>query len=352
MHWLVPIGMLFFAGLPATSNYKLNSYGFGAGGTSGSSTANYSIEGTAGELSGQTATTSTYQAKPGFIETQQANVPKLSAFHNGGNTFYNKLRFIIDAQGNPSDAKYALQISTTSNFSSNINYVKSDLTIGSTLTLADYQTYTAWGGGTGSLIIGLAPSTTYYLRVKATQGNFTESAYGPAASASTVGPQLSFDIDIAPTDIDSDPPYNLNVGNLLAGTVVDSSSRIWFDFQTNAASGGYIYIYGLNTGLRSSAKNYTIASSTADLTSIDEGYGAQSTSATQTSGGPLAAISPYASSSNNVGLIDTTVRRIYGTSSPIEGGRASLILKAKSKTLTPQSTDYNDVITAVASGNF
>jgi len=349
---LVGVGMLFFAGLPATNNYKLNSYGFGAGGTANSSTANYSLEGTVGEVSGQTATTSNYQAKPGFIETQQANVPKLADFNNGGGTFYNKLRFIIDQQGNPDDAKYALQISTTSNFSSNVNYVKSDLTIGPSLTLADYQTYSAWGGATGSNIIGLAPSTTYYLRVKATQGNFTESGYGPASNATTVGPQLSFDIDIANIDDDSDPPYNLNVGNLLAGTVITSSNRIWMDFDTNATGGGYIYIYGQNTGLRSASKNHTIASSNVNLSSAGEGYGAQSASTAQSSGGPLNVIAPYNVSSDNVGIIDTTVRQIFGSSAPIEGGRASLVLKAKSNILTPSSNDYADVITVVASGNF
>ncbi len=137
MHWLVPISLIFFGSVPATTNYQLNSYGFGSGGTANSGTANYSLEGISGEVSGQTSTTATYNVKPGFVETQQANVPKLSSFNNGGNTYYNKLQFIIDEQGNPSDATYALQISTTSNFSSDVNYVKSDLTIGATLTTAD-----------------------------------------------------------------------------------------------------------------------------------------------------------------------------------------------------------------------
>lgn len=352
MNWLVPLSLIFFGAAPATTNYQLNSYGFGSGGTANSSTATYSLEGTAGEITGQTGTTANYNVKPGYVETQQANVPKLSSFNNNGNTYYNKLRFIIDQQSNPSDAKYALQISTTSNFSSDINYVKSDLTIGPTLTTADYQTYTAWGGGTGSDIIGLTPSTTYYLRVKATQGQFTESAYGPSSTASTVGPQLSFDIDVSASDTETGPPYATNFGNLLAGSVIDSPQRIWFDFATNANSGGNIYIYGQYIGLRSSAKNYTIASASGDLGSLSEGFGAQSASAAQTSGGPLSALSPYNGASQNVGLLDTTVRQIYSTSNPVVGGRTSILLKAKSQILTPAATDYTDVITAVASGNF
>src|SRR5437016_121017 len=127
---------LVFGALPATTNYQLNSYGFGSGGTAGTSTPTYSIEGISGELSGQTSSTTTYTQRPGFIETQQANVPQLSSFDNGSGRYYNKLHFVIDQQSNPSDALYALQISTASDFSSNVNYVKSDLTIGPSLVLA------------------------------------------------------------------------------------------------------------------------------------------------------------------------------------------------------------------------
>src|SRR5581483_6281823 len=168
---------LLFAALPGTSNYQLNSFGFGSGGAANSTTSNYALEGEAGQAAGGSST-STYNLKPGYIETQQAQVPKISAFDNGSGRYYNRLHFVIDTQSNPTDALYALQISTSSNFSTGVNYVKSDLTIGPTLTVADYQTYAAWGGSGGSIVTTLSPSTTYYLRAKATQGKFTESAYG------------------------------------------------------------------------------------------------------------------------------------------------------------------------------
>ena len=114
----------FFAALPSTSNYQLNSYGFGSGGTANSTTSTYALEGISGEVSGQTATTATYNTKPGFNETQQANVPKIASFDNGSGAYYNKLHFVIDQQSNPSDALYALQISTNSDFSTGVNYVK------------------------------------------------------------------------------------------------------------------------------------------------------------------------------------------------------------------------------------
>jgi hypothetical protein len=121
-----------FADLPATSTYKLNSYGFGSGGTANSSTSNYSLEGITGEVSGQTATTTNYSTKPGFVETQQANVPKVTI--SNPSNYYDKLKIVIDQQNNPSDAKYALQVKVgdaTCDFTTGtIRYVKSDQTFG------------------------------------------------------------------------------------------------------------------------------------------------------------------------------------------------------------------------------
>lgn len=189
-------GASVLAALPATSNYQLNSYGFGSGGTANSTTSNYTLEGITGELSGQPSSTATYADNSGFIQTQQSNVPKVTI--SNPSLYYDKLKFVIDQQGNPSDAKYALQISTSSNFTTGVNYVKSDNTIGGALTITDYQTYAAWGGAGGANVIGLAANTTYYLRAKATHfiANTnkitTESAYGPSTNAATVGQQLSF----------------------------------------------------------------------------------------------------------------------------------------------------------------
>src|SRR6478609_8209861 len=172
-------GGLFFATLPSTTTYQLNSYGFGSGGTSNSSTPTYSLEGLTGEASSQADSTATYQLKPGFIETQQANVPTVTV--TNPSSYYDKLHFVLGQQGNPTDALYALQVCVGSDFvpaggCSTYKYIKSDNTLGATLTTGDYQTYSTWGGSGGANMIGLAPSTTYYVRAKATQGKFTESA--------------------------------------------------------------------------------------------------------------------------------------------------------------------------------
>src|ERR1700729_3626803 len=88
---------VFLATLPATSTYKLNSYSFGNG-TASTKTTTYSLEGASGDLNGQSATTSNAGGQPGFIQTEQANVPQLSDLDNNGGIYYNKLHFILDNQ--------------------------------------------------------------------------------------------------------------------------------------------------------------------------------------------------------------------------------------------------------------
>jgi hypothetical protein len=348
MFWKLPFLLpMFFATLPATTNYQLNSYGFGSGGTANSSTSNYSLEGISGELGGQTSTTANYNVKPGFVETQQANVPTISSFDNGSGRYYNKLHFVIDQQGNPSDALYALQVCIGGNFpcAGTINYVKSDNTIGSTLTLTDYQTYTAWGGGSGTNIIGLLPNTTYGLRAKATQGKFTESGYGPSLTATTVNPSISFSVS----------PTSLSLGNLLPNTITDAPSPISLTFDTNASSGGDIYISGQNGGLRSTIAGFTIGLSgtSGDLSSLSDGFGARVTATGQTSGGPLGAVSPYNSGTTTVvGVTDPVIRKIISSSAQVNTGTASVLIKAKAAASDPIANDYQEILTMLASASF
>lgn len=342
-----------FAAMPSTSTYQLNSYGFGSGGTANSTTSTYALEGTTGEINGAPSTTSNYSGNPGYIQTQQSNVPKVTL--SNPSSYYDKLKFVIDTQANPTDAKYALQISTTSNFSSNINYVKSDLTIGPTLTTTDYQTYTVWGGAGGANIIGLATSTTYYLRVKATHektfnGISTESAYGPSSSAATVGAQLSFCLY---TNANCGAGgTTIAFGGVVGANVTNSPNNIGVDFATNADAGGNVYIYSANGGLKSTVANYTITSATADLGVASEGFGAQISSVNQSSGGPFNKISPYNGASNNVGVLSTSVNTILTSANPLTGGTAAIQLQVKPSNTAPAATDYAETLTVIAAASF
>lgn len=333
---------------PASSNYQLKSYEFGGGGGVSDST-NYSVEGIHGQQEGRTVGTN-YGVGEGLLFTQLANVPAAPTLANSSN-WYNKLLLTLQTSNNPTDAEYAIAISTD-NFTTT-NYVQSDNTVGATLGSEDWQTYASWGGGSGEYIIGLSPNTTYYVKVKARQGDFTESQWGPSTSTATSQLSLTFDIDVASTDTESAAPYVLAMGQLTVGAVTTASEKIWLDLETNAANGGYVYIYDENGGLRSSAVNYTITSATADLTGAAEGFGVRSNSVAQSAGGPLVATSPYNGASDNVGVLNSTIQEVFHSSgAPITAGRASLLVKAKISAVTPASSDYADILTLITSATF
>ena len=345
--WLgLPLVFLISA-LPASNNYELGSYGFGTGGTSNSSSTNYRINGAAGEVAGSQNSTN-YKAGAGVNYEQQANVPIITISND--DNWYNKLKIIIDAQNNPSDAVFAVAISTDG--FTTTQYVKSDLTIGSTLALTDYQTYTAWGGATGVMVRGLARSTVYSVKARAMRGDFTESAWGPTSSASTVDPTLVFDIDVAPTDSSTSSPYVVDFGSLPVSTVSQPADQVWVSLSTNGESGGKVYLSGQNAGLRSTLASYTIASQTGDLSALAEGFGAQGQSATQGSGGPLSLVAPYNSAGALVGVTDTVIREMFTAPAPVTSGRGSFTLKAKTQPLTPSGGDYAELLQAIASASF
>lgn len=343
-------GLLLLFVLPASSNYQLKDFGYGGGGAANTTSSSYAIEGIAGEQNAGMLSGSTYDLGPGLQFTNQANVPPAPALTNPS-LYYNKLKIVLDTGNNPSDTVFAIAISTDG-FVSDTRYVQSDNTVGSVLGLEDYQTYATWGGASGTLIIGLLSGTTYTAKIKALQGKFTETGYGPTASASTVSPQLTFDIDVSASDTETGPPFTTNFGNLMASTVTDSPEKIWVDFTTNGESGGRIYVYGNNAGLASARAAYTISSVTGNLTSLTEGFGAQGSSATQSAGGPFAIATAYSLSSNNVAITDTSIREIFTTSTPTTGGRGSFLLKAKSSAVTPAASDYTESLTVIASASF
>ncbi len=338
-----------FAAMPSSTNYQLHNYDYGSGGSGNSSSTNYSLNGSAGQINGDNQSSTNYQVRSGNNNSQQAYVPPAPTFTNPSN-YYNKLHFVVNPTSNPSDTKFSIAISDD-NFATT-RYIQNDNTVGSVRGSEDYQTYSAWGSATGQDVIGLNPATTYKIKVNAIQGKFTETEYGPTASAATVAPSVTFDIDVAATDTETAPPYATALGNMLPATVTTTTNKIWVDIETNAVSGVMVYVKSANAGLSSSYASYTISSATADLASAGTGYGVQGSTATQTSGGPLSISSPYNGAGQNVGLIDTALRQVFSASAPLTAGRGSFVLKAKSAATTPSSADYQDVLTVIAAGSF
>jgi len=341
------LSLLMLAALPASSNYQLNSYGIGTGGTADSSSSNFRVNGISGEQAGSTGS-SNFKIGAGENYEKQANVP--TATLTNGNNWYDKLKLVIGPQGNPSDAKFVVAISTDG--FATTQYVQSDFTVGPSFNLTNFLTYAAWGTTTGVILRGLTPSTVYSVKVSATRGDFTQSAFGPVVSASTVDPQLSFDISVAPSYTSTSPPYVVNIGNLLAGSVVTATDKIWLTISTNADNGAMIYGGGQNGGLSSASTGHLIGSATVDLATLTEGFGVQYGSVTQTSGGPLYAVAPYNVTGTNIGQDYTALSQWFGANAPIGAGVGSINLLAKSGNLTPSSADYTETLTAVAAGSF
>lgn len=226
------LASLVIAG-PQSTTYELKEFGFGSGGTTGNDSSNYTLFGTSGEIDTGKLDSTTYTSGNGLIFTMISNVPPAPTFSNPSN-YYDRLKFVLDTGGNPSDTKFAIAISQD-DFTTT-QYIQSDATVGSSLGSEDWQTYTAWGGATGTTITGLTPNTTYKIKVKAEQGDFSESPWGPTASASTVLPSLSFGIS-SPT---------LTFTNLSSSNSWTDSSKTTTLTTTTNANNGYI-IYGRDT---------------------------------------------------------------------------------------------------------
>jgi hypothetical protein len=350
--------ILFFSFLvlPASTNFKLEGFSFGNAGGGNAASTKYSVEGSVGEVGSNKIGSSNYDLGAGLMFVQQASSPQPVTLINDGN-FYNKLHLTIDNTNSgvgsstfPYDTRYAVAISKDDFVTT--QYVKSDMTVGTSLTSTDYMTYTVLGGSDGSYVIGLDGGTTYKVKVKAMQGQYSESGYSVGTTATTVLPQLSFDIDVAATDIQTDPPYLINFGDLYPGTVTTSTDKIWISMDTNAASGATVFVYGQNGGLKSLSVGYTIATANGDLGILSNGFGVQAVGATQFSGGPMSIDPLYGGGGDVVGVTDTLVRQIFVVNSPVTTGRASFLVKAKSDNDAPAANDYSETLTIIASANF
>lgn len=343
--WGLLIPIILFAAPPTSTNYTLKTYNIGTGGGTSTST-NYGLQAGTGSQSGSVQSSTNYSLQSDGRGVTNANVPPAPTFTNPSN-YYDRLQLTIATGNNPSDTKYLIAISDDDFVTT--RYVQTDNSIGLSQAVANYQTYTAWGGASGFLVLGLSPSTSYKVKVKALQGAYTGSAFGPTASASTVAPSVTFSVS---TTLTATPPFAVTFTGLSAGVVTNGSADGLIDLSSNANNGGGVYVKDASTGLYSTLANSTLSSSTADLSSANTGYGAQIIAASQTSGGPFVGQAPFNGAGNNVGGLSTALQQLLGSSGPINGGSATLRLKAKTDSLTPSAPDYSDTVTLVAAMSF
>jgi hypothetical protein len=393
------IGLTIGSKLPVSAqdltgtDYKIE--GATLSGGSLANSANYSLINTLGEINGNPyVSNSSYSLKVGSIEAFIANVPKVScfetdsdgsslcttgpAFLNTGGVVrvcgvpgcYNRARIEIDPQNNPADALYGIQISSD-NFSADVQVVDGITRRPKALSLrnlADYMTKTAWEANSLN-IAGLEPNKEYWVRIVALHGDFTESSPSPTFSASTVYPSVNFDIDISGqggVSAETSPPYTIffsgNDKLFRGGSAQTAPMLIWLDIDSNAKDGVAIVQLGQDGGLYSANQSYLIASSTADLSAVGEGFGLQnfdysgsglySSFIIGSGQGELSEIlvdSNYIETSlNSVGAVSTSFLRVYSSSGPVAAGRLAMRVKAKASEIAPAETDYTETITFVA----
>lgn len=347
MHKLVGLvtSLLLFAAAPSSTNYTLKTYDIGTGGTTSTST-NYGLQAGTGNQSGNAQSSTTYGSQSDGRGVANAAVPPAPSLTNPSN-YYDRLKLVIATGGNATDTKYLIAVSTD-NFVTT-KYVQTDNSIGSSQALTNYQTYSAWGGASGFLMLGLSASTTYQVKVKALQGNYTGSAFGPTASASTVAPSVTFSLA---TTLTSTPPFTVGFTSMTSGVVTTGNADATLGLTTNANNGGSVYVKDSNAGLYSTLANTTITSASTDLSSAFTGYGGQVTATSQASGGPVSSQSPFNGTSDNVGALTTSLQQLISTTAPVTTGSATFRLKAKVAAITPSATDYTDTVTLIAAMNF
>ncbi len=332
-------GVAILAAFSSSGTYELNSYSIGPAGTNNTSSSTYKLQGSGGEQANGTSSSSNDTGNNGSIQTEQLNTPLAPSLDNGSGVYYNKLHFVVNNSGEPTDATYAIAVTTDSSFLTNIQYIQADGTLGSSQV---YQSYGSWNGSSGSFVTSLTPGTTYYIKEAAMQGLFTNTGLSKTANnATTANPSITFSVS----------PNSVTLSNLLPGSVI-TSSNVTFGLTTNAASGGGVYVSGLNAGLTSTTESYTIPAISGNLASANEGFGVQATGPSQTSGGPLSTVSPFNGSANTVGAESTTPQSMLSTSNPIVGGSAYANLQAKAKSTTPAANDYTEILTFIAAANF
>jgi hypothetical protein len=325
------------AAVPSSTNFTLKAFDFGSGADSPGSSS-YQLQASVGTEADNPSSTS-YRLPAGIRASTSVATPTAPTFTNPDSS-YNRLKLTLSVSGFASDTKFLIAISDD-NFTTT-KYIQTDQTIGASLGLANYQTYSAWGGAGGFWVLGLNSNTIYKVKVAALQGSATGSGFGPTTSATTSTPSATFGIStsLAPT-----PPFAVNFSSLLPGQVTSGDATITANLTTNALNGGALLIKDQNSGLTSTSKSYTLNSATADLSSASSGYGGQVSSVSQDSGGPLSATSPYNGTGSSVGLLTNSWQQLAGFANSITNGSLGITLIAKNAGAAPASTDYTDIVT-------
>lgn len=329
-----------------------------------------------------------YKLGVGQGYTFMANVPEISYFQTddaamiavcGDGACYDRAKFEIDTNDNPPDALFLIEISED-NWTT-VQYIDGNTReIIDTKDINDYLTQDQWEGTAigytqwaDTNIRGLEYDTTYRIRARALNGDFTESSPGPDLSETTTSPRISFDINIAgDTWASSTAPYEIDLGEITAveppADPTTADDLIWVDLGTNAVNGATVSIRDQYAGLYSATTTETILSEDENLATETEGYGfkidiSKRLPATGAPGYFRESPTYNTSGIQEVGALTTTPRLIFctidddlgscpDTGSPILGARGAIWIKARAYQMTSTLGDYTDHVTFTTIGTF
>lgn len=339
-------------------NYQVEGGTFDGGGEAGSST-NYSSRDSIGDASDGGSSSTNYNIFGGFVRPAYPGVPGTPTLTNTGGTLYNALDFVVSTgNSQQTDTMYAIAISSD-DFATTY-YVQTDDTLGAS---EAWQTYANWGSGTGERITGLAPSTTYKIKVKASYGSGsdagdTETGFSPTATATTAGPNLSitFTAVSAPTTIDSTSittsslTNSIDFGSLVINTPKTSAHGI--TVTTNAGAGYSTTIQqdgNLRTSTASeispvSGTNSSPAAWPGSVTTGAFGYHASDDTLCTGTGGRFSSTDTYAQ-------LTTSPAELACSTGPVTAETNYAIFKLEIGNVQPNG-NYQNVVTYITTAQF
>jgi hypothetical protein len=306
-------------------NFKIKGDNISGGSGTGTSSS-YGLSADMNPFSDLSAS-SNFREQVGYNPRLQANTPYPATLANSQD-YYDRLLITIDESNNPSDTLYAVIISDD-NFAT-FGYVQNDGTVGSTLGTEDYRSYVSWGGGSGSYILGLNQDTAYKVRVKALNGDFTETGYSSDSNeVKTTVPYVNLSLSAS----------TLALGVLNINSISQTSS-VTVRVNTNAYTGYQVYINDSGNGSLGGLYNgagHTIISADMTLTPGVEGYGAQANSAT------ASIDTKYDIISNQVGGLELATNPLASNTVAVSDEDTSVQFKAA---MAPNTTagQYTDVV--------
>lgn len=183
----------------------------------------------------------------------------------------------------------------------------------------------------------------------------------------SVDATITFDLDTAVGDTDTDAPYTVNLGTITptdtrVSGATDGINGIWADLDSNATGGVVVTVQNAN-----GASGLVSASAGGDFipaagSSIGDGiqmYGLCVVAVSTTVGTLLRAgdyVGPttcaFNDETNDVETISITANSILSAPGPLTGGRAQIAVGASIAATTPAHNDYTDTLTFIATGTF